>query len=325
MKLGCDFVRGEPRRSHPLCGMSSWRVGGEADFFCEPESQEDIFYFLKWAKAKNVPVSFLGGGTNVLISDQGVEGLLMCLRKLVGCHVYEVNGRLCVNALAGVSKAEIMRVFLKRNLAPALFLCGLPGDVAGGVVMNAGVGGFPPSVSGSSSVKDLVRLPREFRDIVDWVKVIREGKTVLVRGGDIEWEYRASRGWGPGLIYEVGMSWPVEPPVADLPALVREVALKRAGSQPLQSASCGSVFKNPLEGKKSGMLIEECGLKGFEIGQARVSEKHANFIVNKGGACARDIDLLIRHIQRVVQKKTGVLLQPEVRYMGRWPGVAEDL
>ncbi len=300
----------EPLCSYPLARLNSWKVGGNADFFCEPESQEEIFYYLEWAKNKSLPVTFLSGGTNVLISDQGVEGLVMSLRKLKTCSVQKRDGRLFISALAGVSKAEIMQIFLKYKLAPALFLCGLPGDVGGGVVMNAGVG-----VGIFAEIVD--NFPREFKDIVDWVKVIREGKVVSISSKDLKWKYRFSQGWAPGLIYEVGMSWPIEP-LLDLPARLKKTALRRTQSQPLKFASCGSVFKNPLTGEKSGALIEQCELKGYEIGQACVSKKHANFILNKGGAKAMDIHILIQHIQKTVQDKYDIFLELEVKYMGRW-------
>ena len=306
MKTGSNNQMQEPRRTYPLCGWNSWKVGGDADFFCQPENQEDIFYSLKWAREKNLPVTFLGGGTNVLISDQGVEGLVIGLQKLKTYREWQEKNRLCISALAGVSKAQIMQIFLRHKLAPALFLCGLPGDVGGGVVMNAGVG------------QDIS--PKEFKDIVDWVKVIRDGKVILIQSEDIKWEYRFSTGWEPGLIYEVGISWPLEF-LPDLPIRLKDMALKRTQSQPLQSASCGSVFKNPVTGEKSGALIDQCGLKGYQIGQACISTKHANFIVNRGGATARDIHHLIQHAQKIVKSKYGILLEPEVKYMGRWDDV----
>ncbi len=302
MKTGNSQVR-EPYCSYSLSGLNSWKVGGKADFFCQPENKEEIFYYLQWARKQNRLVTFLGGGTNVLISDKGIEGLVIGLQKLKTFREWEEADRLHINALAGVSKSQIMQIFLKHKLAPALFLCGLPGDVGGGVVMNAGVG------------QDI--FPKEFKDIVDWIRVIKEDKIVLIKKEEIKWEYRLSKGWGPGLIYEVGMSWPVEP-LPDVQERLKNMALKRTQSQPLQSASCGSVFKNPLTGEKSGALIEQCGLKGYQIGQACISKKHANFIVNMGGATAIDIHQLIQYTRKTVQEKYNILLEPEVKYLGRW-------
>ena len=292
-----------PVSQAPLGELNTWKVGGVADFFCQPENKEHILYYLNWAKEKNLPVSVLSGGTNTLISDKGVEGLVMSLQKLNTYSSWEENGCLHIRALAGVPKAEIMRLFLEYKLAGALFLCGLPGDVGGGVVMNAGIG-----------QKDI--FPREFKDIVDWVTVIREAKLIKIFKKDITWGYRFSEGWEPGMLYEIGMSQALKP-LPDLPLQLRNMALKRTQSQPLQSASCGSVFKNPKE-NPAGKLIEECGLKGHQMGHARVSEKHANFIVNVGGGTAQDIHQLIQHIQKTVKEKFDISLQPEVKYMGRW-------
>ena len=290
---------------YPLKALNTWKVGGSADFFGEPKNEKDVFYYLKWARDRKLDITFLGGGTNVLVSDQGVRGLVMSMKQLNTLQVKEKEGRLSIHALAGVSKAEIMQVFLKYKLSPALFLCGLPGEVGGGVVMNAGIG-----------QKDIS--PRDFGDIVDWIKVIREDEVILISSCEIEWQYRSSRGWSPGLIYEVGMSWPLEP-LPDLPARLREMALKRTQTQPLKSASCGSVFKNPVD-EKSGKLIEQCGLKGTCVGKACVSKKHANFIINEGQARARDIHKLIEYVQRTVHREKGIKLEPEVKYLGEWTG-----
>lgn len=294
-----------------LKNFNSWKVGGDADFFCVPETEIDILQSVEWAHQRSLPVTLLGGGTNVLISDKGVRGLLIHTVLLKNVKQWEDSERLCVSALAGVAKADVMKIFLKYQLAPALFLCGLPGGIAGGVVMNAGV------AKQSESEGKHLTLPSEFKDIVDWVKVIREGRLVHIKKEDIQWEYRFSSGWQPGVIYEVGMSWPKEP-IENFTSLLQQIALRRARTQPLQSSSCGSVFKNPLSGKKAGQLIEQCQLKGYQIGGAIVSEKHANFIVNAGHAKAIHIHQLIQHIQQVVQKQTGVLLKPEIKYVGEW-------
>ena len=297
----------EPLSAYPLKNSNSWKVGGPGEFFCQPENQEELFYFLAWAKERNLPITVLGKGTNVLISDEGVKGLVVCLTKLNSFQEWKEEGRLRIKAQAGLPKAQLMQIFLKRGLAPALFLCGLPGDLGGGLVMNAGVG------------QNIV--PREFKDIVDWIKVINTESSALpvkiFKKEEIKWGYRASRGWRPGLIYEAGLSWPLQP-LPDLSDRLREMAVRRSQSQPLQSASCGSVFKNPGSGEKAGALIEQCGLKGYRIGQACVSEKHANFIVNLGGALAMDIHKVIQYIQNTVHSQHGILLEAEVQYIGQW-------
>lgn len=290
----------EPQVS--LSSLTSWLVGGAADFLALPRTFEEARDSVLWAKAQGLPIAVFGGGTNVLVSDRGVEGLTLCLRRLSGATV-SGEGRIHVACLAGTSKAELLKIFLKARLAPALFLAGLPGDVGGGVAMNAGVG-------------EMIR-PREFVEIVDWIDVLRfdTGAVDRLPARSLEWSYRHCRGWGRGAIVRVGLSWPNEPQ-ADILMRVRAANLVRLSKQPLDQPSCGSVFANPIGGK-AGQLIESCGLKGYSVGGAQVSGKHANFIVNAGGATASDIDLVIRHVQAVVRSERGVELQTEVVRLGR--------
>lgn len=281
-----------------------WKIGGPADFFCQPASVDEVREALEFARARGLPVTVLGGGTNVLISDDGVEGLVICMRKLVGVTAEERDGRLCMDVLAGTPKSELTRLFMKRKLAPALFLCGLPGDVGGGVVMNAGVA-------------ETIR-PREFVEITDWIEVIDPGSMKIIRfdRSRIQWKYRASLGWQPGIVVRAHLSWPLDVD-EEIPRKVREATRARLEKQPLNLPSCGSTFKNP-EGRKAGALIDQADLKGFQIGGAQVSPKHANFIVNLGGATARDVFNVIDHVKNEVASKFGVQLETEVKLLGRW-------
>ncbi len=314
-----------------LKSFNSWKVGGEAEFFCQPCGLNDLLSCLKWASQQRVKINLLGGGTNVLISDKGVRGLVININKLKDLEYSESGGRLRIRAFSGARKAEVMQVFVRYQLAPALFLCGLPGQMGGGVVMNAGWGqkGIPPAdkTSGVSHTKtssvaggeEDQNIPREFKDIVDEVCVISpSGQIKKITKNQIHWKYRKSEGWGPGVIFEVSVSWPLK----SLPGFkdkLKALAMRRAFSQPLKSASCGSVFKNPHEGLGAGALIEKSGLKGLKVGGAEVSEKHANFIVNTGAAQAEDIHRLIQKVQQKVKKQFGVWLEPEVKYLGQWP------
>ena len=180
-----------------LAEYTSWLVGGNADHFCLPETVEDLKEALTYAEANNLPITILGGGTNVLVSDDGVAGLTICLRRLSKIASFEKDGKLHIEALAGTAKSELLKTFLKQKLAPALFLAGLPGDVGGGVVMNAGVAeGF---------------LPREFMELVDWVEVITHDlQTIRLEKNQLNVKYRHTDGWQPHIIVNVGMSWPME-------------------------------------------------------------------------------------------------------------------
>jgi len=289
---------------HDLAELTWWKIGGPADFVCFPKSVEEVGEALRWAKERRHPVSVLGAGSNVLISDAGVEGLVLCMRQLTGAKVRVEKDRLAIECLAGTPKSELVKIFLKHKMAPALFLCGLPGDVGGGIAMNAGV---------SESI-----VPREFCEITDWIDVIHDDGAPPVRLAreQMIWSYRQCKGWQPGVIVRAEMSWPLEPQ-DDLMNRVKMATKSRLQRQPLDLPSCGSVFKNP-EGGKAGALIEQAGLKGYRVGGAEISTKHANFIVNTGGAKASDVDAIIRHIQKTVLDKFKVQLQTEVKYFGRW-------
>lgn len=296
----------EIKSNIPLAEYTSWMVGGNAEFFCLPETVEDVQEGVRWAHEKGVPLTFFGGGTNILISDKGLRGLVMCLRRFSGTEVRESNGRLEITAKAGTGKSELLKIFLKHKLAPALFLAGLPGDVGGGIAMNAGVGE--------------AFVPREFVEITDWVEVLRfengVGQIHRFEKGDIHWEYRHTSGWQPGIVTRVGISWPLTPDPTILEQ-VKAANKSRLTKQPLELPSCGSVFRNP-PGHKAAQLIDGCGLKGFTIGEAQVSLKHANFIVNLGDATAADILGVIEHVKSTVKREKNVELQTEVVRMGEF-------
>jgi UDP-N-acetylmuramate dehydrogenase len=291
-----------------LAPMTWWKIGGPADHFAEPASVVELATVMRAASARKWPITVLGGGSNILVSDRGIEGLTIALRKLCLVEsVREAGERLEIIAQAGANKAEITRLFLQKKLAPALFLCGLPGELGGGVVMNAGVG-------------EMIT-PREFVEIVEWVEVLRlndkgEVEKKNFSGRELEWSYRHCDGWQPGVIARVCLTWPLDPQPSVMDK-VRQATKARRDKQPLEWPSCGSVFRNP-PGGKAGALIEKSGLKGFAIGAAQVSEKHANFIINRGGAKAQDVRNLITHVQTTVKEKQGVELQPEVKFLGRW-------
>jgi UDP-N-acetylmuramate dehydrogenase len=302
------------RTNVSLAPLTSWQVGGDAEFYAEPKTVDEVRDALQFAQKNSLQVSVLGGGSNVLVADRGVSGLVICLRSLAGMTVVssgDSGGQsnqnepsMRIEALAGTSKTELLRAFLKLKLPPAVFLAGIPGDVGGGVVMNAGVG-------------EMIS-PREFVEITEWIDIMRpDGHLDRVAASQLRWRYRHCEGWQPGLIVRVGLCWTGETDV-QVPERVRLANQVRHQRQPLHLPSCGSVFVNPANAK-AGALIESAGLKGFAIGQAQVSEKHANFIVNTGGATASDIDLVIRHVQTTVKAHTGILLQTEVVYLGPWP------
>lgn len=286
---------------------NTWKVGGTADWAVFPTTPQEVQEACLWAKEKKVSITVIGGGSNILVSDEGIEGLTIITKNLAGItnEILE-NDCLTITCLAGTMKAEVLRSFVKNRLSPALFLAGLPGDMAGGVVMNAGVG------------HDLH--PKEFCELVEWIEYVDLSVNTCdikkLNKDKIEWSYRKSRGWQPGVITKLQIAWQEKPDPSILKRL-QESNKRRMSTQPLQYPSCGSVFKNP-QGTTSGRVIDECGLKGYHIGGAQVSEKHANFIINTGNATAKDIAQVISHVQTQVKYKKQIELQTECLFLGRW-------
>lgn len=300
----------ELRKNVNLASVTSWQIGGPADFYAEPSNEPELESAIRQGTQNGLPITFFGGGTNVLISDRGIRGLVICLRKFSKVSTSEENGRFKIEALAGSGKSELLKAFLKAKLEPAIFLAGIPGDIGGGVVMNAGVG---EQLS-----------PREFVEITDRIEVWRwsnsssdfQIKRQIIEAKSLNWSYRHCEGWRPGVITKVWMSWPLQVK-ADVLDRVRAANHNRLTKQPLDMPSCGSVFVNP-PGTTAGRLIEASGLKGFAIGHAKVSEKHANFIVNTGGATAVDTRQVIQFVQKRVHERQGIELKTEVVYLGDW-------
>jgi UDP-N-acetylmuramate dehydrogenase len=286
-----------------LSSFTSWLVGGVAEQFCLPASLSELKEALQYAQQEHLAITVLGGGSNVLISDDGIAGLTIGLKNLTGVRTEIQGDRFVIEAMAGTSKSELLKIFLKNKLPPALFLAGLPGDIGGGVVMNAGVAE--------------AFTPREFVEIIDWIEVLRpEGSVHRLQKKDLQWNYRHCEGWKPGIIVRVGLSCKNVP---DDQILVQVKAANHArlSKQPLDMPSCGSVFVNP-PGHKAAQLIDSCGLKGYTFGNAQVSLKHANFIVNLSKATSQEIWSVIEHVKKIVKEKTGVELKTEVVRLGRW-------
>lgn len=279
-----------------------WKVGGTAEHYSEPTTIDQLKEAVQEAQKQKWALHILSGGSNILVKDGSIKGLVISLHSLKGVESTTTEVRDGVSyfqivALAGTPKAEAARAFMQKKLMPSIFLTGIPGDLGGGVVMNAGVG------------EQIV--PREFCETVKWIEVLRPNLDVhRVLGTEIKWDYRHSSGWQPGIIVRVCLEWIDEPNPAVL-NLVREATQKRVKSQPLEMPSGGSTFRNP-PGLKAAKIIDECNLKGFRVGGASVSMKHANFIVNDNHATADDIRAVIKNVKEEVKRKTGIDLVEEV-------------
>jgi len=289
-------LRGQLRRHEPMARHVSWRCGGPAERCYAPADLDDLAAFLAQLPAQE-PLLFVGLGSNLLVRDGGWRG------TVVLTHAAKLRPRMdgdLVYAEAGVASPKLARFAALHDLEGAEFLAGVPGTVGGALAMNAGCYGS------------------ETWDIVERVVAIdRRGRRTQRAKAQFEIGYRHCAPKAPREEWFAAAWFRLGPGDGEASrAAIKALLARRIASQPLALPNAGSVFRNP-PGDHAARLIESCGLKGFPRGGARVSEKHANFIVNPGGgASAGDIEQLILHVQRVVHRKTGVLLVAEVRIVG---------
>jgi UDP-N-acetylmuramate dehydrogenase len=272
---------------------TSWHVGGPADVFFSPRDVADLADFLRQLPPQ-MPVLMIGLGSNLLVRDGGIRGAVIATHGALGA--LELLSATRIHAEAGVPCARIARQCVKWGLGPAEFFAGIPGTLGGALAMNAGAWGG-----------------ETWRHVVEVDALDRRGVRHTRAAAEYDIGYRRVRGpqdeWFVGARLEFAHTPGVN---ADA---IRELLDKRKQSQPIGEWSCGSVFTNP-PGDHAARLIESAGLKGYRLGDASVSEKHANFIINHGAACAGDIEALIAHVQRSVARVHGVELNTEVRIVG---------
>ena len=296
-------LRGVLRENEPMSRHVSWRAGGHARWFYQPADVLDLAAYLRSREASE-PVLFVGLGSNLLVRDGGFAGsVVFTHHALIGIEVEsEVGasrGMLSFRAGAGVPSPHLARFVAKHGGAGAEWLAGVPGTVGGALAMNAGCyGGETWNHVVAVETVDRAGTLRH-RTPADYDLGYRH---VALKGGADEWFVSAVFGFQPG-----DESASME--------RIKALLQKRVASQPLNQPNAGSVFRNP-PGDHAARLIESCGLKGYTVGGAQVSHKHANFIVNIGGATARDIESLVNHVQGEVLKGTGVALVREVRIVG---------
>lgn len=288
-------LRGELLHGVPLHRHTSWRVGGPADEFFRPADIPDLARYLAGLAPHSPDPLWLGLGSNLLVRDGGVRGAVICLSRSLQDIRRVGPDRLRVEA--GVTCARIARRSAKEGLAGGEFFAGIPGTLGGALAMNAGAFG------GQSW------------DLVEAVEVVdRRGRREARRPPVYKVGYRAVV--GPPGEWFVAAELRFKPDaVGAVRQRIRDVLRRRRQTQPLDMPSAGSVFRNP-PGDFAARLIESCGLKGCRVGDAEVSPRHANFIVNRGEARAADIEALIERVAREVSQRTGVTLQPEVRIVG---------
>lgn len=286
------------RREEPMARHSSWRCGGSAALYFEPEDREDLVAFLASAP-QDEAIHWLGLGSNVLIRDGGIDGIVVSTAQ--GLNAFEWLDEQRLHADCGVACARLARVGAARNRAGLEFMAGIPGTLGGALAMNAGA------------------LGSETWDFVESVETVaRDGRVRTRPRADFEAGYRSVKGGEGEWFLSAVLNLP-DSAEGGGAARIRDVLAQRGATQPTGKASCGSVFTNP-PGDFAGRLIEHCGLKGHRVGGCVVSDVHANFIVNDRNASAADVENLIAHVRETVEAQTGVRLTPEVRIIGRSAG-----
>lgn len=282
---------GELRADEPLARHVTLGVGGPARWFFRPADRAALVAAMRLAPA-DVPILPLGRGSNLLPPDEGFPGLVLDMGEL---SALRVAGRE-IEAEAGVRMGRLARAAAEAGLAGLEFMATVPGDVGGGVAMNAGAFG------------------QEVADTLQWAEVVlRGGETRRLDARELDMGYRRARLPDGALVMAAGFALTSDAPEA-IRERMRSMRQRRGATQPLAQPNCGSVFKNP-DGDYAARLIEAAGLKGLCIGGARISEVHANFIVNEGGATSADVRALIARAQAEVAARFGVRLEPEVRIL----------
>ena len=283
--------------NEPMSRHTTFRVGGPADVLFLPESEEQLIRALSIAREAGVNCVVIGNGSNLVVRDGGIRGLVIALGEGMAAIVRTGD---TLTAGAGASLARVSAYAQASGLAGLEFASGIPGTVGGGVYMNAGAYGG------------------ELGAAVDEVRIWDGAVIKTVPGRDMAFSYRSTRAMAEKWII-LGASFRLQKGDPEkIDAAMRDFAARRKEKQPLNYPSAGSFFKRP-EGNFAGALIEKAGLKGKSVGGAQVSEKHAGFLINTGGAAAKDFLQLMELVQKTVQKGSCVLVEPEVRIVGDDP------
>jgi len=285
-------LRGTIAVDEPMAKYTWMKVGGPADFYIEPADRDDLLNIVRYFRQQHFPWMMIGRGSNMLVSDEGIRGAVLNVESALSALRREKS---VLIAEAGVRLTKFVDFCVQHGYAGSEMLAGIPGTVGGAVVMNAGAHGG------------------EISDHLLSVEVIRDGDVVIVKKEEADFSYRHS-GFAGDTVLSAAFQFP-QGNTEELSKQRHELILKRNDSQPLNFPNLGSMFKNP-KNAHAAQLIEQSGLKGKRIGDAQVSEKHANFIVNLGAAKAEDVIKLIELVKRTVYQHFGVMLELEVKLIG---------
>ena len=279
-----------------LSNFTTWRIGGPAEWIAQPKNIEEIKYLINWINKKKIPCNIIGAGSNLLINDNGIKGLSICMRNFKGIKIDKNSG------IIEVRCGEMLPTLARKAAASGLhgfeWTVGIPGTIGGAVVMNAGAQEHCMS---------------EYLVSIETLSL--KGKYQIFKGKDLDFGYRYSLLQNESLIV-LSAQLKLTPGKAEkIRQLTNENLNHRLKTQPYKSQTCGSVFRNP-EPLKAAKLIEELGLKGLRLGGAEISKIHSNFIINANKASSSDVKELIEYIQKKVFNSYGILLETEVKQCG---------
>ncbi len=293
MTLGSDNVRlHEPMKKH-----TTFRIGGPADYYLCPHSTEELQKILQICRENNIDFFILGNGSNLLVSDKGYRGAVIQLWKNFSDIMVEETA---VTVKAGALLSKVAAEALEEGLTGMEFASGIPGTIGGAVVMNAGAYGG------------------EMKDIIKEVTVLtKKGEILTLSKEEMKFGYRTSAVKEKGYVVISVVLQLEKGDKEEIRKVMDDLKERRVTKQPLDMPSAGSTFKRP-EGYFAGKLIMDAGLRGFSVGGAQISEKHCGFVVNKGNATAADVLGLIGEVQKRVQEQFGVVLEPEVKFLGEF-------
>lgn len=292
-KLTALLPETELRFQEPMAKHTSFRIGGPAEVMAFPKTKEELALILKTSALLDCKTAILGAGTNVLASDAGIEGLVICLKDCLD-GIKQI-GETRIRVMAGVTMSRAAVFAANAGLSGLEFAHGIPGTIGGGVYMNAGAYGG------------------EISQVCEVVEIMdRNGNLRMIPNKEMDFSYRHSAlEKSSEIVISAVFSLKKEEPEA-VRAKMKELIGKRSASQPLDLPSAGSAFKRPAGGYAAA-LIDEAGLRGYRVGNAAVSEKHTGFVVNLGGATAGDVRALLQQVSDKVFETSGVRLEPEVR------------
>ena len=287
-------------QQEPLASHTTFQIGGPAVFWCTPKNADQLRRTLALCRANGVRTYLLGNGSNTLFADEGYDGAVIDLRGLNFGPTAEPqpDGSTRLTASAGLTLGRLCAAAQQQGLAGLAFACGIPGTIGGAVYMNAGAYGG------------------EMKDVLTEVTVMdEEGEIVTLPADKLELGYRTSIIKTAGYIVLEAKLQLKEGNPEVIRETMKDLTIRRTTKQPLEYPSAGSTFKRP-EGYFAGKLIMDSGLAGYQVGGAQVSEKHCGFVINAGGATARDVRTLMDNVRDIVYKKYGVTLEPEVKFLG---------